>query len=229
MDKLSLLSQINLFEELPMDELKIIDKMSDMHPMQKGTIILNPSNPIHALFLLKKGNVRLYRSNEEGKQLTVDLLGDGNVFGETSTFSLNEDNVYAEALTDVYICIIGKDQMEALMKKSPTLAIKFIEILSSRLREMYDMSEQIALRSVRYRVLALLLKLSERFGKRHKQWQTIDIKITHHDIATMIGSTRETVSATISQLKKEKLITKSPFALKINADNAEEELNRNMG
>ncbi|TCP29931.1 CRP/FNR family transcriptional regulator [Scopulibacillus darangshiensis] len=229
MNKLSLLSQINLFEELPMDELKVIDKMSDMYPMKKGTIVLNPLKPMHALFLLKKGTVRLYRSNEEGKQLTVDLLGDGNVFGETSTFSLHDDDVYAEALTDVYICIIGKEEMESLMKKSPTLAIKFIEILSARLREMYELSEQIALRSVRYRMLALLLKLSERFGKRTNQWQTIDIKITHHDLATMIGSTRETVSATLSQLKKEKIVQKTLFSLKIDVEKAGEELKGSIG
>jgi CRP-like cAMP-binding protein len=228
MDKLSLLSQINLFDELPMGELKIIDQMSNMQPMKKGTIILNPSKPLHALFMLKKGNVRLYRSNEDGKQLTVDLLGDGNIFGETSTFSLNDDEVYAEALTDVYICIIGKEEMETLMEKSPRLAVKLIEILSARLKEMYEMSEQIALRSVRYRILALLLKLSERFGRRNKQWQTIDIKITHHDIATMVGSTRETVSTTLSQLKKEKIIQKTPFSLRIDAEKAHEDLSKNV-
>jgi CRP-like cAMP-binding protein len=190
MDKLLYLSQINLLEELPMEELEVIDKISDMKPMDKGTIIVSPHLPNRGLYLLKKGKVRLYRSNENGKQFTVDILGDGNIFGETSSFSLSDDQIYAEAMTDVYLCVIGKDEFEKLIEQNPKLAVKFIEILSARLKEIYELSEHIALRDVRYRVLSLLLKLSEKFGKRNKDWQTIDIKVTHHDIATMIGSTR---------------------------------------
>ncbi|OZM57388.1 cAMP-binding protein [Lottiidibacillus patelloidae] len=222
MDKLLYLSQINLFEEMPMDELEAIDHISEMQPMKKGNLILGPTKPNRALYLLKKGNVRLYRSSEDGKQLTVDLLGDGNVFGETSTFSLNDDQTYAEALTDVYLCVIGKDEFTVLMEQYPKLAIKFIEILSARLKETYEMSESLALRNVRYRILSLLLKLSEKFGRRSKEWQTIDVKVTHHDIASMIGSTRETVSATMAQLKKDGFIKKSPLTFKINADKTTE-------
>ncbi len=227
MDKLLYLSQINLLEELPMEELEVIDKISDMKPVDKGTTILSPHNTNRALYFLKKGNVRLYRSNENGKQFTVDILGDGNIFGETSSFSLSDDQVFAEAMTDVYLCVIGIDEFEKLIEQNPRMAVKFIEILSARLKEIYELSEQIALRDVRYRVLSLLLKLSEKFGKRNKEWQTIDIKVTHHDIATMIGSTRETVSAIISQLKKEGLLKKTPFHLKIEAEKAVKELNRN--
>jgi CRP-like cAMP-binding protein len=216
MDKLLFLSQINLFDELPMEEMEAIDKISDMQPMKKGSIILGPHQPTKALYLLKKGKVRLYRSSEDGKQLTVDLLGDGNIFGETSSFSLNDDLTYAEALSDTYLCVIGKKEFEHLIEQKPKLAIKFIEILSARLKETYEMSENIALRNVQYRVLSLLLRLSEKFGRRNKEWQTIDIKITHNDIASMIGSTRETVSATISQLKKQGYIKKSPITFKIN-------------
>jgi CRP-like cAMP-binding protein len=224
MDKLFYLSQINLFDELPMEDIKIIDKISDMQPMKKGTLIFSPHQPFRALFLLKKGKIRLYRANEDGKQLTVDLLGDGNIFGETSTFSFNDDQVYAEAMSDIYLCVIGKKEFESLIEKNPKLAVKFIEILSARLKETYEMSEHIALRSVRYRVMSLLLKLSEKFGRRKKDWQTIDIKVTHHDLATMIGATRETVSATMSQLKKEGMIHKSPFSLMIHAEKSSEEL-----
>jgi CRP-like cAMP-binding protein len=226
MDKLLYLSQINLFDEMPMDELEAIDNISAMKPLKKGKIILGPNNPTRALYLLKQGKVRLFRSSEDGKQLTVDLLGDGNVFGETSSFSLSDDQTYAEALSDVYLCVIGKDEFTKLIEQYPKLAIKFIEILSARLKETYEMSESLALRNVKYRMLVILLKLSEKFGRRNKEWQTIDIKITHHDLASMIGSTRETVSATFSQLKKDGFIKKSPLALKVNAEKAEQYLNK---
>ncbi|MFE7065128.1 Crp/Fnr family transcriptional regulator [Sutcliffiella sp. NPDC057660] len=219
MDKIMQLSQITLFDELPMKELKEIDELSEMRPVRKGTVILSPDHPISALFLLKKGQVRLYRMNAQGKQFTVDILTDGNIFGETSTLSLTDDQMYAEAMTDTYLCVIGVEEFEEFIEKNPKIAIKFISILSNRLKEVYSMSEKIALSDVKYRIIFLLLKLSEKTGRRKKEWQTINMLLTHADIANMIGSTRETTSAILSQLKKEGLIKKG-LKLSIDADRA---------
>jgi CRP-like cAMP-binding protein len=226
MDKLLYLSQINLLEEMPMEDLKVIDEMSEMKPVKKGTLILSPMKPIEALFLLKKGQVRLYRINSQGKQFTVDILVDGNIFGETSSFSLTDDHVYVEAMTESYLCIIGKLEFETFIEKNPKLALKLISILSSRLKETYEMSEKIALGDVKYRVLHLLLKLSEKIGKRKNEWQSIGIKITHMDIATMIGSSRETVSALMSQFRKDGIIKKSLTTFSIHVDKADEILKK---
>lgn len=221
MDKLLLLSQISLLEEIPMDDLKAIDELSEMKPVKKGTIILSPDKPIEALFFLKEGQVRLFRMNHHGKQFTVDVLTSGNIFGETSTLSLTDDQIYAEAMTDTYLCIIGRTDFEGFIERNPKIALKFINILSNRLKEVYSLSEKIALSDVKYRLIYLLLKLSEKNGKRINEWQTINMKLTHADIANMIGSTRETTSAILSQLKKDGLIKKD-LKLSINAEKVEQ-------
>ncbi|MCA1031499.1 Crp/Fnr family transcriptional regulator [Bacillus timonensis] len=219
MDKLFLLSQISLLDELPMEDLQLIDEMSEMRPVKKGSIILSPDKPLESLFLLKKGQVRLYRMNQNGKQFTVDILVDGNIFGETSTLSLTDDQIYAEAMTDTYLCTLGKSEFEEFIEKNPKIALKFINILSARLKELYSMSEKIALSDVKYRILYLLLKLSEKTGKRKNEWQSINMRMTHQDIANMIGSSRETTSAIISQLKKDGYIKKG-LRLSVNVEKA---------
>lgn len=224
MDKLFLLSQISLLDELPMEELQIIDEMSEMKPLKKGSLIFSPGKPIEALFLLKKGQVRLYKINQSGKQFTVDILVDGNIFGETSTLSLTDDDTYAEAMTDTYLCMISKSEFETFIEKNPKIAIKLINILSTRLKELYSLSEKIALGDVRYRIIYLLLKLSEKTGKRKNEWQTIEMKITHQDVANMVGSTRETTSAIMSQLKKEGYIKKT-LRLAVHVDRVNEIVN----
>ncbi|SES28645.1 Crp/Fnr family transcriptional regulator [Salipaludibacillus aurantiacus] len=224
MDKLTYLSQISLLDELPMDELKVIDEMSEMKPIKKGTMILSPDRPLDALFLLKKGQVRLFRSNQHGKQFTVDVLVDGNIFGETSSLTLTDDQIFAEAMTDTYVCVISKDEFESFIEKNPKIALKLINILSSRLKELYSLSEKIALSDVKYRLLYLLLHLSEKTGKRKNEWQSINMKLTHHDLANMIGSTRETTSAIISQLKKEGYIKKK-LHFSVNAEKVTDFLN----
>lgn len=163
----------------------------------------------------------MYRLNQNGKQFTVDILVDGNIFGETSTLSLTDDQIYAEAMVDTYLCTISREQFEQFIEQNPKIALKFITILSTRLKELYSLSEKIALSDVRYRILYLLLKLSEKTGKRKNDWQTIEMKITHQDLANMIGSTRETTSAVISKLKKEGYI-KRGLKLSVNVEKAKE-------
>ncbi len=218
MDKLTLLSHINLFDELPMEDMKLIDKNSTMTPMKKGTQILIPEQPLDVLFFLKKGQVRLYRMTSQGKQFTTDILVDGNVFGETESFMLTDKQTYAEAMTDCYLCTMDKEKFESFIRSTPDVSLKLIQILSNRLKETYDLSEKIALGDVRYRTLFLLLKMSEKSGTRDKEWQSINMKITHEDIATMVGSSRETISLLMSKLKKEGLLKKSLFGYSIKAD-----------
>ncbi|MYL55258.1 cyclic nucleotide-binding domain-containing protein [Pontibacillus yanchengensis] len=222
MDKLLMLSQISLFDELPKEELMVVDEMSEMKPVKKGTLILSPESPIEALFLLKQGQVRLYRMNSQGKQFTVDILVDGNIFGETSTMSLTDNEIYAEAMTDTYLCILSNEDFEQFIQTNSNIALKLIDILSTRLKEVYTISEKIALSDVKNRLLYLLLMLSEKTGRRKNEWQTIEMKLTHHDLANMIGSTRETTSAIISQLKKEGYIKKGIQHFSVNAEKTKE-------
>lgn len=224
MDKITLISHINLFDELPMKEIQVIDNMSTMQPVKKGTVIISPIKPIKALFLLKKGQVRLYRVNAQGKQFTTDILVDGNLFGETTSFSITDNEMYVEAMTDTYLCTMAKDEFETFIEKNPQIALKLINILSSRLKDTYDLSERIALGDVKYRVLYLLVRLSERSGKRKNEWQTIEMRLTHNDIATMVGSTRETVSSIISQLRKDDLLKKGLLYYSIDADQVKKKL-----
>ncbi|GGD27498.1 Crp/Fnr family transcriptional regulator [Pontibacillus salipaludis] len=221
MDKLLMLSQISLLDELPKDELMVIDEMSEMKPIKKGTILTSPDQPIESLFLLKKGQVRLYRMNGEGRQFTLDILVDGNIFGETSSISLTDDQVYAEAMTDSYVCTLSHEDFEGFIESNPKIALKLIDILSTRLKEVYSFSEKIALSDVKHRLLFLLMMLSEKTGRRKGEWQSIEMKLTHQDLANMIGSTRETTSSIISSLKKEGYLKKN-IRFSVNAEKAKE-------
>jgi CRP-like cAMP-binding protein len=138
MDKLMLLSQINLLDELPEEELKKLDEVTLTAPIKKGTIILSPTQQMRSLFFLKKGQVRLYKVSSTGKEFTVDLLSEGNVFGETSSFSLTESEIYAETMVDSFVCTLTKDRFEDFIRQNPDIAINLITILTSKLKEMYQ-------------------------------------------------------------------------------------------
>lgn len=223
-EKLTLLSQISLFKELPMEDIRFIDTISTMRPVKKRTLIVSPMNPIPALFLLKKGQVRLYRVNAAGKQFTTDVLTDGNIFGQTSSFALTDSETYVEAMIDTYLCIMAQEEFRRFMDQKPVLAMRLLTILSDRLKDTYDISEQIALADVKTRVLFLLLRLAERSDEQKGTWQSVRLRLTHSDIAAMVGSSRETVSAIMSQLKVDGIVKKRLLAYAVNVDKTREAL-----
>ncbi len=210
MDKLWYLSQINLFEALPMADLRTIDRMAPMSTIQKGTLIIDPTMENRNLYLLKSGRVRLFKMSEDGKQLTLGLLGKGNIFGETESLSTGLGSAYVEAMDDSLVCILGKADFEAILVKWPQVALKMVAILTQRVRDAEELLETIAFRDVRYRVVYLLAKLAQQFGSTKdgpaSGYTHVDLALSHYDLANMIGATRESVSMVLSQLSKEGVV-----------------------
>ncbi len=226
MNKLWYLSQINLFEELPLEDLQMIDAMAPMSTIQKGSLIIRPDTESKNLYLLKQGRVRLFKVNEDGKQLTICLLGKGNVFGETETFSTGSGSAYVEAIDNALVCILGKKDFETLITKRPQVALKMVSILTQRIRESEEMLENLAFRDVRFRLLYLLAKLAKSFGQPSANtagsYTNLDLNLSHQELANMIGATRESVSVTLSQLAKQDVVTTGRKEIAVDLTKAEE-------
>ncbi|NEW06706.1 Crp/Fnr family transcriptional regulator [Paenibacillus sp. SYP-B3998] len=217
MDKIKYLSRIKLFHELEWVELQRIESITPIHIFKKKEIIASPLSAQKYLYLIKSGSVRLYRLSEGGKELTVDLLGVGHVFGEIGSFTTGSENMYAEAREEAIICKVDKTQFESILRERPSLALNFIEIISTRLKEVEEMLEYMAYGSVRKRLLFLLYKLSIKFGVEvhvpeaeveQKMWIQFNIPLTHQELASMMGSLRETVTTGLHELALEGIIKK---------------------
>lgn len=214
MDKLKYLSRIQIFEDLDLEELKKYEPATPMKVVEKGTVFCSPHMDQKVLFLVKSGKVRLYRLTESGKELTVDILETGHVFGEIGTFTTGSENLYAEAWEDSVICRIDRVQFEKIIHENPSISLKLLEIISSPLKEVKELLEYMAYSSMRKRLLFLLNKLTEKFGDKlssssAEEWVALDIYITHQELASMMGSIRETVTALLNQFNAEGIVRKS--------------------
>lgn len=225
MDKLSYLARINVLQELPRSVLMEIDRRAPMVTATKGSLIMHPGDPRPVLYLLKQGRVRLYKLNAEGKQFTSAILGQGNIFGEIGAFSTGTRDVYAEAMEDCLVCALSRADVEHLLLEHPRLALRILEVTSSRLREAEDLMGQLALGDIRSRLLFLLLKLSMSFGKREGEWIRVQADLTHQELANMIGATRESVSATLAALNREGVVRTGRKELWVHRERAEALLN----
>ncbi|UFJ39547.1 Crp/Fnr family transcriptional regulator [Brevibacillus humidisoli] len=218
MDKIKYLSRINLFKDLDLEQLESLAPVTPANTVTRKTIVASPHMPQKRLFFVKSGMVRLYRISKGGKELTVDILGDGHLFGEVGSFTTGSENLYAETIVDSIICTIDKNQFETIITAKPELGLRLIELVSLRLKEIEEMLELMAYGSVRKRLLYLLHKLCQKFGNEQaihdekesrEGWVQLEIKLTHQELASMAGSIRETVTEQLKDFVAEGMIRKA--------------------
>ncbi|WP_366480480.1 Crp/Fnr family transcriptional regulator [Ornithinibacillus hominis] len=216
MDKIKYLSRINLFHDLDIQELQQMESIAPIRVTKKGTLITAPHKNQKRLYLIKSGKVRMYTLSNSGKELTIDILGAGHIFGEISLFAPGSHLIYAKAIENSIICSIDKIQFEQVLMEKPVIALKIIKVLSTRLKEMEEMMEQMAYGSVRNKLLFLLNRLSEKFGEPlnenaavQNEWIQIGVKVTHQELASMMGSIRETVTELLNELISEGVVNRT--------------------
>lgn len=204
MDKLWLLSQIDLFRELAPVELQHIADLTQMEAAPKGTLVLDPSAAEPVFYLLKSGRVRLFRVTEDGKEITLAILSAGSVFGEAEALAMTDPEIYAETMDDSVLCVMRRRDFENLIRQHPEVAMRMINILAARLREAEALAEKLAYSDLQSRLLFSLGRLAKRFpGPTDAAgFITLDVSLSHEDLAAMVGSTRETVTVTLSRLAR---------------------------
>ena len=167
------------------------------------------------VYILVAGKVKLSRLSDQGQECIQWFCFPGEIFGFSEFTYHHDSGLYAQALTDVTLLAITKSDFNQLLLKNPALALLVIDQLSSRVRTLGDMLLHIACGSAQDRLINLLQRLSEIYGKPTDKEVYIDIQLTHQEIADMIGVCRQTVSTLMANLKKDGIILSNRFGIAI--------------
>jgi CRP-like cAMP-binding protein len=205
-NKLWYLKHINLFSALSQAELQEIDRITRMQEVKKRQAIYLPGDPSTTVYLLKKGRVKIASTAPSGKEVTFDILEAGEIFGEFEVLEGGPRETLAEALDDTLICAIRREDFERYLRQHPDLTVKLTKLIGLRLRKIQSRVEDLVFRDVPSRLAHLLLDLSKSEGVPDEAGIRIKVKLTHQEIANLIGCTRETVSNTLGQFRERKLI-----------------------
>ena len=200
------LKQIKLFSNLRKEDLDHLDQVTKMEDVRRGQPIYLPGDHPDSVYLLKAGRVKISRISKEGKELTLGILVPGEVFGELEVLDGSLRDTVAEVLEDASICVIRREDFEEVLKKNPDLTIRLTKLIGFRLKKIESRIEDLVFCDVPVRLVRLLLSLSEEFGKQEDRGVRLGLRITHQEIANLIGSTRETVSATLNDFKRQGLL-----------------------
>ena len=200
--EVELLSKVDLFESLSKEEIReLLDENSDVR-LEEGETFYAPWEQGGKLFILKKGRMRLYRT-EGSRQFTLEIVEAGTVFGEMafSPYRLRES--YARAMEPCVIFAMERAKVERLIEEKPQVGIRMISLLSERLHYYETRMEDITLKEVPARLASLILFLVESEGVQIPGEIRIPTRYSHEHLGTMIGANREAVTRAFGRLQDE--------------------------
>lgn len=170
----------------------------------KGTIVFEQGDIGRIVYFVKIGRVRIARATADGKEITVALLRPGDLFGEEVVFSDDvARSTFATCVEDTLLCMARAADLYGLMTRHPVIAVNVAKYLNEQRDDALSAIEDFAYLKVPERLMKLLERLAAEYGVPSPEGTLIDVRLTQAEIASLIGSTRETISTHLSQLVRE--------------------------
>ncbi|MEW6725939.1 Crp/Fnr family transcriptional regulator [Desulforudis sp. 1088] len=174
----------------------------------KGQIIFSAEEYADRVYLLEEGYVKIYRISPSGREFTVGgTRNPGEIMGLAEALCNSKRTCFARAITDVTMIVLTKDQFLDVLSTEHRLALKVASLLGSRMRFAEALVYDLMCWQAPGRLALLLLKFSARCGVPTDRGLEIGLKLTHSEIASMIGSTRQTVTSLMNTFRDEGCIS----------------------
>jgi CRP-like cAMP-binding protein len=207
-----------MFEGMSDEEMRRVDEMASMASVRPNQPIAFPDEISKNIYLLKTGHVKISRIDEEGREMILEIVGPGEMFGELAL--LNEEDGgsttdLVQALDEVLICAIRHDMFEMMMRDNPDLTFRITKRIGLRLRRFEERVTNLVFKDVRQRVVSFLLRYAEDFGKVRGGVVSIPMHLSHQEIALLTGSARQTVTTILNELRADGLIDFSRTGMKL--------------
>lgn len=158
-------------------------------------------------YVVKTGHVKIVRHSRTGKDVVLELLGPGEVFGAVAVVEKRPYPAAAQATEATVVLKIPADAMIALAERHPAFIKEMALMIGRRLRAAHDSVESLSVDPVEARLAAALLRLADREGTRRKEGVTLPFHLTRQSLADMTGTTVETTIRILSRWLKDGLLT----------------------
>ncbi|MFQ5893233.1 MAG: Crp/Fnr family transcriptional regulator, partial [Nitrospinota bacterium] len=189
------LKRFNLFEEFEPAEMEALVPITHMDKVAARRTLYLPDDPSDRVFFLKEGRVKISKLSEAGKEVTLAILEPGEIFGELALVDEGPRGTVAEVLEDTFLCFIERNDFQKLLESRPELALEVTKLIGARHKALEAKVEDLVFRDVNARLAKLLLELAESYGTEVGEGTRIEVKLTHQELANLVGSTRETTTA----------------------------------
>ena len=218
----------NLFEQVSHDDIKWLESRAKMRELKRGEPVYLPSQMDDVILLVASGRIKTCHVTPEGKQAIIAFVEPGEIFGELALIGGNAQDQHAEATEATKLIAIRVNDLQAILHKYSSVSFGITKLIGHRRLKIERRLKNLLFRTNRERIVHLILELTETYGQQTEEGINLGIKLSHQEIASLIGSTRETVTVVLGQIQQEgkiktarrKIIVKDLQAL---ADEVKEE------
>ena len=200
------LKKLPLLADLGPEVLQRLAERVQLTEVRRRRVVYLPGDPGNALYFVNGGRVKISKVTRDGKELTLAYRGPGDLFGELVLIDGGPREEMAEAMENALITEIELGEFQRLLQHEGALAYRLVRIIAERRRDVENKIEALVFKDVNAKLADLLLRLAAEYGVDDERGLLVALKITHQEMANLIGSTRETVSLTLSLFKRRGLV-----------------------
>ncbi len=208
----SRLTQVPLFEGLSASQLDRLISISRRQAFAKGDVLFTEGDPALGLFIVLSGRVKVYKLSPDGREQILHVWQKGEPVGEVAVFEGRSYPAHAEALEDCVTLFLSRQGLLDLIRTDPEFALRWLGVLSQRLRRLVGLIESVALREVPARLAEWLLEVDREQGETGM----VALTIPKGQLARQLGTIPETLSRTLARLSAQGWIrAEGPGAIRL--------------
>lgn len=205
--KLEFLSQFPLFDVLSEEELNYLDSCTEAKTYKKYEHIYLEGDTSDTIFFLTKGVIKMGSHSEDGREVIKAILHPHAMFGELGVLGENHRQGFAEVMTGPAECLSLKvKDFQILMNKNHQLCFNVINLVGGKLRKAERRLESLIFKDARARIIDFLKDSVEKRGRKVGFEMLLKHSLTQQDIANITGTSRQTVTSVLNDLRKSDLI-----------------------
>jgi CRP-like cAMP-binding protein len=186
-------------------ELINLDGVTKFSPNRRFATVYSEGSPLDSLFFLESGLVKIHKRGDDNKEIILQIVSAGELFGEQALGAEASRSIAAEVLQEGVIYSIPRDLFLRVCDQHPELWREISSLLTARKRQLEKKIELLCLRDVEYRILYYMAELAKMFGARSNGGE-YSIPLSQGELASLIGATRETTSTTLNALARKGVI-----------------------
>ncbi|MFZ1808280.1 MAG: Crp/Fnr family transcriptional regulator [Cyclobacteriaceae bacterium] len=197
---------VNLYNVLCPHKTKTMSEMHSFTEFKKDEFIYFPEEKSTHIYMIATGRVKIGHYLDDGKEAVTAILSTGEIFGELALAGEDQRKDFAQAMDSVSICPLSIDDLKELMREDKELSFKMLKLVGLRLMKLERKLELLVFKDARTRIVEFLKDSASWKGKKVGFETMIPTKLTHKDIASLTGTSRQTVTTILNELKDQNLI-----------------------
>lgn len=200
------MQKVPIFSMLEGSEALAITGLIMRKSFKKGQAIFYEGDRADKFYILNSGKIKIYKNNREGKEQILYILVEGDFIGDLNLLKKGHFQFNAEAIEEVGVCILTKDDFDIIVRNNPEISLRILENLHDRLVSLENLVQTLSTKDVEARIAGLLVSFAESFGTEEEGKVLIDLPLNREEMANFIGVTRETISRKLTSLQEEGMI-----------------------